>query len=323
LPGVQLGHAKASGFRARQPDKKKSSSPSFFAIVERNGGGPKRPQSEEHFLEVAMRKVLMAFVILSFAVVVSARQFPEKSPSNVHQVAGVSPDSSARDAALERAALDMIHKDYAGAADVYRGLLRETPNDSVIWNRLGIAYHQQSLLGDALKCYERATKVDKANGDGWNNIGTVYFQEKKFAKAIRAYKRAITLNSKRATFYGNIGIAYLNSKKVPEAMDSFRQAVRLDPDIFNDSSSYGTVLQDRSVADRGMFFFMMAKSFAGTGNAERCVYYLRKSRDEGYADFGKATTDPGFSSVLTNPSVRELLGLPALPPPPMTPSKGI
>ncbi len=270
-----------------------------------------------------MRKVLMALVVLSFGVVVSAQQFPEESPRRLTQAVGVSPDSSARSTAVERATLDMIHKDYAGAADIYRELLREAPNDSATWNLLGIAYHQQSLLGDALKCYERATKVDKTNGDGWNNIGTVYFQEKKFAKAIRAYKKAIALNNTRATFYGNMGIAYLNDRKVPQAMDSFRIAVKLDPDVFTETGSFGTVLQDRSVGNRGMFFYLMAKSFAGTGNAERCAYYLRKSRDEGYADFGKATTDPGFSSVLSNPSVRELLGLPALPPPPMTPSKGI
>jgi Tfp pilus assembly protein PilF len=274
-------------------------------------------------MEVAMRRFLMASVILSLAVAVSAQQFPEDSPSNVNQAVGVTADSSARETALERAALDMIHKDYAGAADVYKELLRQTPNDAVIWNRLGIAYHQQSLLGDALRCYEHATKADKKNGDGWNNMGTVYFQEKKFAKAIRTYKKAIALNGERATFYGNIGIAYMNNKKVPEALDAFRHAVKLDPDVFSGSSSVGTVLQDRSVGNRGMFFFMMAKSFAGAGNVDRCVYYLRKSRDEGYADFSKATTDPGFSSVLTNPSVRELLGLPALPPPPMTPSKGI
>jgi tetratricopeptide (TPR) repeat protein len=270
-----------------------------------------------------MRKVLMALVILSLASVISAKQIPTDVTPNAPQAVGVTTVDSAREASLERAALDMIHKEYASAAEVYRGLLRETPNDAVIWNRLGIAYHQQSLLGDALKCYERATKVDKTNGDGWNNIGTVYFQEKKYAKAIRAYKKAIALNANRATFYGNIGIAYLNSKHVPDAQDSFRKAVRLDPEVFMDNASFGTVLQDRTVQNRGIFFFMMAKSFASNGNADRCVYYLRKSRDEGYADFSKAGTDPMFSGVLNNPSVRELLGLPALPPPPMTPSKGI
>jgi tetratricopeptide (TPR) repeat protein len=274
-----------------------------------------------------MKKVLMAFVILSATVATPAQQVLSDSISDsmpdAPQAVGVTAENSARDTLLDRAALDMIHKDYASAAEIYRRLLRDTPNDSIIWNRLGIAYHQQSLLGDALKCYERATKVDKKNGDGWNNVGTVYFQEKKYAKAIRAYKKAIALDSSRATFYANIGIAYLNSKKVPEAQDSFRAAVRLDPDVFTQNASFGTVLQDRTVQNRGVFFFMMAKSYAVNGNAERCVYYLRKSRDEGYADFSKASTDPMFSGVLSNPSVRELLGLPALPSPPMTPSKGI
>jgi tetratricopeptide (TPR) repeat protein len=313
----------ASGFLSGAVGNKKGAHSVRFLLSLTTTRATRSARTQNAILEVAMRKFLMALVVLSLAVVVSAQQFSEKSNVNVNQAVGVSPDTSARDTSLQRAALDMIHKDYAGAADIYRELLRETPNDSVTWNRLGIAYHQQSLLGDALKCYERATKVDKTNGDGWNNVGTVYFQEKKFAKAIRAYKKAIALNNTRGAFYGNMGIAYLNYKKVPEALASFRQAVKLDPEVFTDTGSFGTVLQDRSVGNRGMFFFMMAKSFAGAGNAERCAYYLRKSRDEGYVDFGKATTDPGFSSVLTNPSVREILGLPALPPPPMTPSKGI
>jgi tetratricopeptide (TPR) repeat protein len=271
-----------------------------------------------------MKKILVLGLILGFTGVCSAQEIASNDNSSyVKQAIGIAPDAAARDEALTRAALDMIHKQYAEAAEIYRGLVRESPNDATMWNRLGIAYHQQSLLGDALKCYERATKVEKTNGDGWNNIGTVYFQEKKLPKAIRAYKRAIALNQKSATFYGNIGIAYLNNKHVPEALDAFRQAVRLDPDVFAATSSFGTVLQDRSVENRGVFFFIMAKSFASNGNAERCAYYLRKARDEGYADINKAATDPVFSGVLTNPAVRDLLGLPALPAPPATPSKGI
>ena len=109
-----------------------------------------------------------------------------------------------------------------------------------LWNRLGIAYHQQSLLGDALKCYEHAAKVSKGNGEAWNNMGTVYFQEHKLAKAIRTYKKAIGFNSQNATFYSNMGIAYLNDRHVPEALDAFRQAVRLDPEVFGQTGSVGT-----------------------------------------------------------------------------------
>ena len=86
-----------------------------------------------------MRKTLVAFVILGFAGAVSAQQFPDSSPSNKNQAIGVAPEDPAREAALEHAALNMIHKDYAGAADIYKELLRENPNDGITWNRLGIA----------------------------------------------------------------------------------------------------------------------------------------------------------------------------------------
>src|ERR1039457_474219 len=125
-----------------------------------------------------MKKVLMAFVILSVTAITSAKQIPSLSPSNISQAVGIAPDSSARDTALQRAALDMIHKDYASAADIYRELLRETPNDAITWNRLGIAYHQQFLLGDALKCYERATKVDKATATAGTTLARCIFRRR-------------------------------------------------------------------------------------------------------------------------------------------------
>jgi tetratricopeptide (TPR) repeat protein len=261
-----------------------------------------------------MKNIWAAGILLVFAVSAGAQEAPDNSNPmrGPMQSGGIPTDAASREDALTRASLDMIHKQYADAADIFRELLRTTPNDSVLWNRLGIAYHQQSLLGDALKCYERAAKVSKGGGDAWNNMGTVYFQEHKLSKAIRTYKKAIGINSQNATFYSNLGIAYLNEKHVPEALDAFRQAVKLDPEVFGQTGSVGTILQDRSVSNPGMFFFMLAKSFAVTGNAERCAYYLRKSRDEGYTDFEKAKTDPAFSGMLTNPSVREVLGMPEI-----------
>ncbi len=260
-----------------------------------------------------MKTLWMASVSLAFAVTASGQQPPDNSLRSAQQAQTTETVASARDQALTHAALDMIHKDYAQAVDIYKTLLKQDPNDASVWNRLGIAYHQQSMLGDALKCYEKATKLDKKSGDGWNNIGTVYYQEQKWSKAVRAYKKAIALNQQEATFYSNIGLAYLNNKKVPEALQSFNTALKLDPDVFSQTSRVGTVLQDRSANDRGMFNFLLAKSFASAGNAERCAYYLRKAVDEGYAGIATVANDPGFAGVITDPSVRVVLGLPALP----------
>ncbi len=271
-----------------------------------------------------MRNIRMASVALAFAVTVSAQQptvnpKPTDNPAKgAQQAGGAATDQSPQKATMESATLAMIHKEYAEAAEIYKSLLRDAPNDAGLWNRLGIAYHQEGLLGDALKCYEKATRVDKKNGDGWNNEGTIYFQEKKWAKAVRAYKKAIALNPKVATYYSNMGLAYLNNKHAAEALAAFNTAVQIDPEVFDHTGRIGTVLQDRSTNDQGKFVFLLAKSFAATGNAERCGFYLRKSKDEGYKDLEAAKNDPAFSKVISDPVVREVLGLPAISPPPHT-----
>jgi tetratricopeptide (TPR) repeat protein len=263
-----------------------------------------------------MRILSGVSIFLVLAVCVSAQRSANNPASGVFQNAAMTsaPETSPRDQALTRAALDMIHKEYSDAADIYKSLLRDTPNDANLWNQLGIAYHQQGMVGDALRCYERATKLNKKDAPAWNNIGTVYFQERRLPKAIRTYKRAIGLDSANATFYSNLGIADLNDKHVPEALDAFRQAVKLDPDVFVQNGRVGSILQDRSADDHGTFFFLVAKSFAAQGNAERCAFYLRKSADEGYEKIGSAKTDPAFSGVLKDPSIREILGLAPLAP---------
>jgi len=206
----------------------------------------------------------------------------------------------------------MARKQYSDAVPIYEGLSKRYSHDSAIWNYLGIAYHQQGMLSKALKSYEHATKANKASGDGWNNIGTVYYQERKYAKSIRAYKRAIQVVPDNAVFYSNLGMAYLDYKHYPDALGAFHQALSINPDVFANSSGNSTVLQSRSIRDHGLFYFLLAKSFASDGNAASCANYLKKSRDEGYGELDKAKTDPAFAKVIMNANVREVLGLPAI-----------
>lgn len=212
--------------------------------------------------------------------------------------------------------LYMARKDYREAAQVYKRLADENPRNPVYLNKLGIALHQQAALGQALKYYERASKVDPSYADAENNIGTIWYQRKKYGKAIKAYQKAITIRNDMAILYSNMGYAYFADKKYEQAISSFRQALALDPQFFeHNSSRTGSVLQDRSVGDRGRFYFLLAKSFAEAGNLERCLIYLRKARDEGYKELSSAKTDPSFAAVIKDPAVQEVLA----PKPPDSP----
>jgi tetratricopeptide (TPR) repeat protein len=207
----------------------------------------------------------------------------------------------------ELADILMARKEYREAAFSYKKLAEENPRNPVYWNKLGIALHQQSELSGALKFYQRAVKVNPHYADAQNNIGTIWYQRKKYGKAVRAYERAIKLRSDMAVLYSNLGYAYFGEKKYEESIASFRHALALDPQLFEHSSRGGSLLQDRSVSDRGRFYFLLAKSFAEAGNFERSLVYLRKAKEEGFASMNDVKTDPSFSAVLKLPETQEIL----------------
>jgi len=204
--------------------------------------------------------------------------------------------------------LYMVRKDYREAAAVYKRLADQNPQNAVYINKLGIALHQQSALSLALKCYEKAWKADPMYADAQNNIGTIWYQRKKYGKAIRAYRKALAVRSDMAVLHSNLGYAFFGEKKYEEAIASFRQALALDPQLFeHNSSRSGSILQDRTVGDRGRFYYLLAKSFASAGNVERCLLYLRKAKEEGYKELEAAKTDPTFAAVMKDPGIQEIL----------------
>ena len=96
-------------------------------------------------------------------------------------------------------------------------------------------------------------------------------------------------------------------KEYPEALTSFEKALSLDPTVFDRKANGGTVVQQRSTPDPGLFYFFVAKSFAQKGDAEHTAHYLKLARDDGYAGLLTAQTDPGFAKVIKDPGVQEVL----------------
>jgi tetratricopeptide (TPR) repeat protein len=208
----------------------------------------------------------------------------------------------------EKGDLYMARKQYREATDQYRMLCEQDPHNAVFLNKLGIALHQQTALGLALKYYEKAVKANPKYADAENNIGTIWYQRKKFGKAVRAYQKAIKMRDDMPVLYSNLGYAYFSQGKYEDSINAFRTALAKDPQFFERGSSRnGSVLQDRSVPDRGRFYFLLAKSFAEAGNLERAIFYLRKSKEEGYAQINEVKKDPAFAALLKDPTVIDLL----------------
>jgi tetratricopeptide (TPR) repeat protein len=231
---------------------------------------------------------------------------PMQAPSQVSN-ATASPGER-RITGEELGDLYMARKQYHEAMEQYKMLAEQNPHNAVYLNKLGIALHQQTALGPALKYYERAVKVNPQYADAENNIGTIWYQRKKYGKAVRAYQKAIKMREDMPVLYSNLGYAYFSQGKYEQSIVAFRTALSKDPQFFERGSSRtGSILQDRSVPDRGRFYFLLAKSFAESGNLDRAIFYLRKAKEEGYAQINEVQKDPAFAAVLKNPIVIDLL----------------
>jgi tetratricopeptide (TPR) repeat protein len=211
-----------------------------------------------------------------------------------------------------RADILMARKMYGDAIQYYDQLLQQSPKDAELMNKIGVAYQQQGNMLSAAHYYKRAMKANKTYVSAINNLGTVEYERKRYGRAIHLYKSALAQKPTDdiATLYSNLGYAYFGIKEYPEAMKSFEQALSLDPDIFAHHGSYGTTVQQRGTTEPGLFYFLVAKTFARAGDAEHCAHYLKMARDEGYKDLLNAQKDPEFVRVIKDNRVQEAIMVP-------------
>ncbi len=258
-----------------------------------------------------------AVLLLGFTVVAAGQTGDEPKASLAYaplmqapsqEVNRSAPVASRALTAEEMADLMMARKEFREAALAYKKIADEDPKNAIIYNKLGIALHKEYDLNGALRSYERAVRLDPTYADAQNNIGVIWYDKKKFGKAIRAYQKAIKMRSDLAVSYSNLGYAYFSDKKYEESISAFQQALRLDPTVLDHGTGRnGSTVQDRSVEDRAKFYFLLAKSFAESGNFDRALIYLRKAKDEGYKSMSDVQKDPAFSAMLKMPEMQEVL----------------
>jgi tetratricopeptide (TPR) repeat protein len=201
----------------------------------------------------------------------------------------------------------MARKMYREAIESFR---EGSPQDPVLLNKTGIAYHQMMQLDTARKYYEQAIKLKPDYTEAINNIGTVYYAKKSFRRAITWYKRALKFapdDPKSASIYMNLGTAEFARKQYQRATADYQTAMRLDPNVFEHHSSTGILLEERSVEERAKFHFYVAKLYAKTGRNDLAIQYLRKSLEEGFKDKKKLEDEPDFAGIKELPEFKELM----------------
>ena len=218
----------------------------------------------------------------------------------------VRPEIKAELTPEERGDVYMARKMYREAIDSYR----QTPAGSaVIWNKIGIGYHQLQELNTAKKNYQHALKLDPKYSEAINNLGTVDYAQKKYRSAINRYRAALKIKPDTASYYSNMGTAYFARKDYKNASLAYQTALKLDPDVFENHSTFGTTLQEHSVAEYAKFHYYLARSYAKAGQTDRALLYIRKSLEEGFKDRKLFMQEPEFEALRGTQEFKDLMTL--------------
>jgi tetratricopeptide (TPR) repeat protein len=200
----------------------------------------------------------------------------------------------------------MARKMYRDAIDFYKPGAEKS---AVLANKVGIAYHQLGDMKNAKKYYERAIKLDKYYPEAHNNLGTVHYANKNYGAALKSYERALALAPDSASIWSNLGTVQFARKRYVEAVHAYQRALELDPEVFDRRGASGVLLQERSVEEKALFYYTLAKSFAQAGDWDRALRYIRFALENGFKQRNRFLEEKEFSALRDNPEFQALMAM--------------
>jgi tetratricopeptide (TPR) repeat protein len=248
-----------------------------------------------------------AQMILSAAPQAPAAQASFREESRSPQAGALPPPKPVNIVTPEmRGDIFMARKMYREAVDAYQ----EGPkNSAILLNKTGIAYHQLLEYNMADRYYRMAIRANPAYAEAINNLGTIFYARKSYRRAVNEYKKALRLNANSASMWSNLGTGYFARKDYTRAWDSWQHALSLDPEVFENRSSQGVLLQERNVEERAKFHYFLAKTYAKAGVTDRALMYIRKAIEEGFKERKKFSDEPEFAALKELPEFKQLLAM--------------
>lgn len=254
-------------------------------------------------------RLTLLFLLVALPVLPALAQSSEQlqvGPPPLHRAEPPTPGAPAEQ--LESSGDQLrVEKNFLDAVDYYQAALKKSPNNAVLYNKIGISQLMLQRYKEAKKSFERSIKADRQHADAYNNLGVIYYQGKNYNKAIKQYEKAILLKDDAASFYSNRGAAYFGKRQFDKAALDYSKAMEIDPDIFERVSRSGVMAQLPSPEDRAHYDYVLAKLYARMGVADRSLHYLKKAMEEGYKDIKDVYKDNEFTELRKDPRFGELM----------------
>ena len=135
------------------------------------------------------------------------------------------------------------------ALDTVETLIKDYPNEPVLYNISGACYAGLGQFDAAVKDYEKAIAIKPDYSKAHFNLGCTLQELGQLDASAKSFEKALVIEPYYAEAHNNLGIALKDLRQLDAAVKSFKKAIAIKPDYVEAHYSLGTTFQELGQLD--------------------------------------------------------------------------
>jgi tetratricopeptide (TPR) repeat protein len=135
------------------------------------------------------------------------------------------------------------------ALDAVEVLIKDYPNESLLFNISGACYAGLGQFDDAVKDYEKAIAIKPDYSKAHFNLGCTLQELGQLDASAKSFEKALVIEPNYAEAHNNLGITLKDLRQLDAAVKSFKKAIAIKPDYVEAHYSLGATFQELGQLD--------------------------------------------------------------------------
>jgi len=144
------------------------------------------------------------------------------------------------------------------ALDSVEALIKDYPDEALLYNISGICYKTIGKLDEAVKSFEKALTIKPDYDKAHSNLGNVFMELGQLDTAVKCYEKACTINPDYAEAHNNLGNILMDLGQLDMAVENYEKALAIKPDYAIAHYNLGIVLKEFGQRDTAVKSFEKA-----------------------------------------------------------------
>jgi tetratricopeptide (TPR) repeat protein len=131
-------------------------------------------------------------------------------------------------------------------------LIKDYPNDSLLFNICGVFYKEIGQLDEAVKRFKKALSINPEYVEAHNNLGVTLQNLGLMDEAVKSYEKAIAFKPDYTEAHHNLGVTLQNLGLMDEAVKSYEKAIAFKPDYIGAHNKLGNIFKELRQLDEAV-----------------------------------------------------------------------